>query len=367
MSFSTILHDAEAGQPLSRDGLVVLLAARTDAECAALHNAAYRVKQREVGAVARMRGLVEVSNTCVKNCLYCGIRSGNTELPRFRLARREVMDLAALAHEFRYGSVVLQAGERQDPAWVGFIEDAVRRIKAQSNNALGVTLSLGEQTRETYRRWFAAGAHRYLLRIETSSPTLYAQLHPKKYHAWQTRAACLDELAAGGWQVGTGVMCGLPGQTLDDLAGDILFFREKNADMLGMGPWIPHSGTPLGREHQAAFDAAAALRLGLNMIAVARLALRDVNIASTTALQALAPDGRERGLLAGANVLMPNLTPAERRAGYQLYDNKPFLDENARATRAALEASVHAIGETIARDDWGDSPHFAARTRAGNK
>jgi len=345
---------------MTKPAIIKLLAAQAAEECAALYGAAYRVKRREVGAVVRLRGLVEVSNACSKNCLYCGIRSGNTNVARYRLSREEIFELADTAQKFRYGSIVLQAGEHQDAAWVDFIEDVVRGVKARSNNALGVTLSLGEQTRETYRRWFAAGAHRYLLRIETSSPKLYAALHPGN-HSWHGRAACLDVLAAEGWQVGTGVMCGLPGQTLEDLANDILFFREKNVDMIGMGPWLPHSETPLGREHGKNFDAAEALRLGLNMIAATRLALRDVNIAATTALQALAPDGRERGLLAGANVIMPNLTPTVRRAGYLLYDNKPGTDENAEATRAKLEAAIRGIGETIGYDDWGDSPHFAAR------
>ncbi|MCL1887649.1 MAG: [FeFe] hydrogenase H-cluster radical SAM maturase HydE, partial [Kiritimatiellaeota bacterium] len=203
-------------------------------------------------------------------------------------------------------------------------------------------------------------------------------LHPGG-HSWDARAACLDELAKGGWQVGTGVMCGLPGQTLDDLTDDILFFKKKNVDMIGMGPWIPHSETPLAAQAGGSapcsstqagrpvprWDAAEALRLGLNMIAATRLALRDVNIASTTALQALAPNGRERGLLAGANVIMPNLTPATRRAGYALYDNKPACDENAEDTRAKLEAAVRGVGETIAYDDWGDPPHFEAKKRFG--
>ncbi len=349
-------HPAES---FSRDDLAKLLAATTDDECSALYAAAYRVKKEHVGAIVRLRGLIEISNICSKNCLYCGIRSANRGVHRYTLSQAEILELASRAMDFHYGSIVLQSGERSDPAWIDCIEDTIRRIKALSNNALGITLSLGEQTPDTYRRWFHAGAHRYLLRIETSSPKLYASLHPAN-HSWHDRAACLNHLADAGYQVGTGVMCGLPGQTLHDLADDLLFFRDHAIDMIGMGPWLPHSDTPL---NHPGFNPRDALRLGLNMIAVARLLLRDVNIASTTALQALAPDGRERGLLAGANVIMPNLSPLSHRADYTLYDDKPGLDESDDTTRRNLEAAIRRIGETLSPDAWGDSPHFAARTR----
>ena len=355
-----LLQKAETGAPLPRDEIAALLAAKTPADCAALHGAAYRVKLRGVGGVVRLRGLVEASNICARNCLYCGIRANNAQCARYQLSRDEILGLAALAETFRYGSIVIQAGERREAAWVDFITDVVRAVKAQSRGRLGVTLSLGEQAPEAYRQWFDAGAHRYLLRVETASPALYAAIHPAGYD-WRERVACLGHLAATGYQVGTGVMCGLPGQTLDDLADDLVFFRDREIHMIGMGPWLPHANTPLGAAHPRV-DAAASLRLGLNMIAVARLLMPDANIAATTALQALAPDGRERGLLAGANVIMPNLGVPARRADYALYDNKPGLDENAASARADLEAAIHGIGETIVWDAWGDPPRFAARS-----
>lgn len=358
--FESILQKAETGGTLARDDIVRLLGAASPEQRGALHAAAYRVKEHHVGRRVRLRGLVEISNACRKNCLYCGIRRDNGNVARYRLAQEEILGLADAARRFRYGSIALQAGERQDAEWTGFIEDTVRRIKAQPGAGLGITLSLGEQTRETYRRWFEAGAHRYLLRIEMTQPEIYARFHPAD-HSWQGRVACLGELRAAGYQVGTGVMCGLPGQSLENLAGDLLFFKERDIDMVGMGPWLRHAGTPLGRAHPQPQDAEGVLGLALNMIAVARLLLRDVNIVASTALQTLAPDGRERGLLAGANVIMPNLTPAAYRAGYTLYDGKPACDEQAGGARRRLEAAIRAAGETPAHDEWGDAPHFANR------
>jgi biotin synthase len=231
-----------------------------------------------------------------------------------------------------------------------------------------VTLSLGEQTRETYRRWRRAGAHRYLLRMETTNRELYARLHPDYPSAedWEARRRCLDHLREAGYHVGTGVMIGLPGQTVADLARDLQFFVEQDVDMIGMGPFIPHDDTPLGSDLQAfdpeyCFDAEEQVRLGLNMIACARLLLPDANIASTTALQALSPTGREQGLLAGANVIMPNVTDTEYRADYQLYNGKPGLSENAPETRRTLEESIASIGETIGNGRRGDAPRAVKR------
>ena len=224
-----------------------------------------------------------------------------------------------------------------------------------------MTLSLGEQTEEVFRRWREAGAHRYLLRIEESNPRLYAQLHPAG-HDFARRSACLDLLRKLDYQVGSGVMIGLPGQTAEDLANDILFFAEKDLDMIGMGPWLPHPETPMGKDFADTPEfRKKQLDLGLRMIAVTRLYLHNVNIAATTALQTLAPDGRERGLLAGANVIMPNVTDTQYRANYQLYTGKPSLDENSDETRQKLQDSIRAIGEEIIWDQRGDSPRYFQR------
>ena len=332
-------------------------------DASALFKAAYDVKCRTVGRRVAFRGLVEFSNVCGKDCYYCGIRKGNEKARRYRMDADEIVRAAKWARKAGYGSVVLQSGELTGEANAAFVEDVLRRIHAAAGDDFGITLSLGEQPEGTYRRWKEAGAHRYLLRIETSSPELYAKLHPAD-HSWEARRDCLRALRRCGYQVGTGVMSGLPGQTMDDLASDIEFFAAEDVDMIGMGPYIPHPDTPLGKGVQWTPDAAKArLELGLRMIAATRLYLHDVNIAAATALQALDPEGREKGLLAGANVMMPNVTDGQYRADYQLYAGKPCLDENASACRACLERRIAAIGEEILWNERGDSPHWH-RSRA---
>lgn len=352
-AFHAALERVRLGEGVSSEDLVVLLGAVNPAEIQALHQAAYAVKVREVGKVVYFRGLIELGNLCVRDCVYCGIRWDNTKIPRFTLTVPEIVRAAELAHQFGYGSLVLQGGEREDPDHTDFIADALEQIHAATGGALGITLSLGEQTREVYRRWREAGAHRYLLRIETTDHNLYAELHPDRTD-WEARRHCLDVLREEGYQVGTGVMIGLPDQSLEQMARDLLFFREQDVDMIGMGPYIPHDDTPLGH-HFEGFDAHRQLRLGLNMIAGARLLLPDANIAATTALQALDPQGREQGLLAGANVMMPNVTDTRHRASYQLYNGKPGLQENAPDTRRNLEASIAALGETVGYGQRGDA------------
>lgn len=342
---------------LTTDELVELLSISSHEDMGKLFKAAYSLKERYIGRRVSLRGLIEWSNICNKNCYYCGIRCQNKKISRFRLTKDELLATAEFVHSAGYGSLVIQGGELENPANTEFVADVLREIKSRWGNELGVTLSLGEQTEEVYRLWRDAGAHRYLLRIESSDPELYKNLHPQG-HSFERRVECLHMLKRLGYQLGTGVMIGLPGQTLAQLARDVLFFAQVDADMIGMGPYIPHPDTPLGENIPVTSEyMEQQLLLGLKMIAVTRLYLHDVNIASTTALQALAADGRERGLLAGANVIMPNATAVGYRAGYQLYANKPNLDENAEETMAALEASVKSIGETLRLNELGDSPH----------
>ena len=339
--------------------LIDMLSTTGEEAMQALYNRAYEIKKQYVGTKVYFRGLIELSNICAKNCYYCGIRSGNSEVQRYQIALDEALAEARWCFEQHYGSLVIQAGEREDRAWVDLITELITGIKQLSDGKLGITLSLGEQTEEVYRRWFEAGAHRYLLRIETTNQDLYAKLHPAS-HSFSHRRECLRLLRKTGYQVGTGVMVGLPEQTLADIADDILFFYDEDVDMLGMGPFIPHHGTPLAYLEKD-FDAKAALDMGLKMIATCRIALKDVNIATTTALQALHPEGRELGLLAGANVLMPNITDTRFREGYQLYDGKPCLDENADQCIGCLTRRIASIGEEIGFDEWGDSRHFQKR------
>ncbi|MCF7849184.1 MAG: [FeFe] hydrogenase H-cluster radical SAM maturase HydE, partial [Kiritimatiellales bacterium] len=282
---------------------------------------------------------------------------------RFQMDENEIFKEALWAYEAEYGSCVIQSGERQDETYISMIERVVARVKEATKGELGITLSLGEQTEETYRRWREAGAHRYLLRIETTNPDLYATIHPVD-HSLEVRKECLAALRRTGYQVGTGVMMGLPGQTMADLANDILFLKQIDIDMIGMGPYIPHRETPMGQEIPPYTEEQkkAALTLGLKMIAVTRIVLKDINIAAATALQALEHSGREQGLRCGANVIMPNVTETKFRPSYTLYDNKPCTDENSSMCRSCLSARIKGIGETIGFSEWGDSPHYHKRT-----
>ncbi|MDR2929154.1 MAG: [FeFe] hydrogenase H-cluster radical SAM maturase HydE [Cytophagaceae bacterium] len=324
-----------------------------------LHEYAGKINDEVKGNKVHFRGLIEFSNICTKDCYYCGIRKSNHNTHRYTLLHEEILNAADFAFRNGYGSVVLQSGERSDRFFVEQIDSLLQDIKKISGGKLGITLSVGEQTEETYQRWYSSGAHRYLLRIESSSCRLFERIHPQNaLHMYDTRLECLQMLKRTGYQTGTGVMIGLPHQTLDDLASDILFFQLQDVDMIGMGPYIEHRDTPLfaEREHlwllQQRFDTA------LNMIAVLRIVMPDINIAAATALQAIDPMGREKALLCGANIIMPNITPTENRKNYLLYRNKPNVDEGAEDTIAGLLKRIQHIGKEVAFDEWGDSQHY---------
>ncbi len=342
---------------LNRDNLVELLTTEDEKLLEQMFQEAYRVKLENVGNVVYFRGIIEFSNICTKDCFYCGIRKSNGKVERYMMGEDEILEMAKWTYEANYGSLVLQSGERSDEQFVTFIERILKKVKQNWN--LGITLSLGEQTEETFQRWFDAGAHRYLLRIETSNPELYKTLHPAD-HMHDMRLESLASLRRIGYQVGTGVMIGLPGQTAEDLANDILFFKEKDIDMIGMGPYVVHHDTPLA-EKMPDFNKERQLDLALRMIALTRIHLKDVNIASTTALQALDAKGREYGLRAGANIIMPVITDTKYRKQYLLYEDKPCVDENASMCRSCLEGRIQSVGESISYGEWGDSPHFKRR------
>ena len=361
----TVLDKILKKDEFTKKDLVTLLSLTDPDEIERLFKAAYQVKLKHVGNTVWLRGLIELSNICTKDCFYCGIRKSNKNVERFTIDFDEIVNEAVWVKEHRYGSLVMQSGERSDEKFVDTVEALLTEIHKKTGNSLGITLSLGEQTLETYERWRKAGAHRYLLRIESTNRDIFETIHPNNdLHNYDTRLDCLKRLRKTGYQVGTGVMQGLLGQTMEDLAHDVLFFKEIDVDMIGMGPYIPHNDTPLGKQvgDYSKEQKEDAVTLGLKMIAVARLVLKDVNIASTTALQALSPLGREHGLLAGANVLMPNVTDTKFRKGYQLYNDKPALNENADESRLALERSVENIGEKIGYDLQGNSNHWKKRS-----
>ncbi|RBP00865.1 biotin synthase [Roseiarcus fermentans] len=356
--------------------IVYLLGLDDPADCEALRRASFDLTSRVIGDAVHYRGLLEFSNVCRLNCRYCGIRKDNRGLPRYVLSKRQVVESALWAAENNYGSVCLQSGERRDEKFIRFVEACIREIRRESvsetlPHGLGLTLSLGEQDAATYRRWReAAGEHdgvRYLMRIETSNPELFARLHPARDRkrmekSWRSRLRALDDIRAAGMQVGTGGMIGLPGQTLADLCDDIRFYARRDVDMLGMGPYITSLGADMVEDGM--MDKGPLMQLSLNMLAVTRLVLRDVNLAASTALQTLFEDGRERGVAYGANIVMPNISPRDVRKNYQLYDNKPCVDEERADCRGCLEGRIAAVGRRVGWNEWGCSPHYARRTAA---
>jgi len=327
---------------------------------ALLYAQANAVKTSTIGNKVYLRGLIEFSNICSKNCYYCGIRSGNKAVKRYELSDDEVLAAVDFAWKNRYGSVVLQSGEQQSNHFTKRITDLLQKIKSFTNNEVGITLSCGEQSAETYRKWFNAGAHRYLLRIETSNRDLYYKLHPdNEKHSFDKRLAAIQYLRDEGYQVGTGVMIGLPFQTIENLADDLLFFQSMNVDMVGMGPYLEHSQTPLYKYRNILLPPEKRLELALKMVATLRLLIPDINIAATTALQVLHPEGREMAVLAGANIIMPNMTLPEFRPEYQIYEHKPGINDDAAVSKSKLEKYLHNAGITIGYNEWGDSQHFS--------
>lgn len=336
--------------------LPFLLALRGD-DAQILRDEAYKLKVQSLGKIVYFRGIIELSNICAKNCFYCGIRKDNPEVIRYFLSDEEVMRAAQFAFDSGYGSIVLQGGERSDTPFVHRIDRLLQLIHTQFQGKLGVTLSLGEQTPETYARWFHFGAHRYLLRIETTLPEHYATLHPQDgHHSYEARLRALQSLREGGWQTGSGILIGYPNQSYEAFAQDLYFLKTFDVDMVGMGPFLPHHQTPMA--HWPEYDSSVQLDKGLNAIACMRLMQPRINIASSTALQALHPRGRELGILSGANIIMPNITDTHYRESYQLYDGKPSLNENAEDSRRALDESIRRTGETVGYNLWGDSLHF---------
>lgn len=348
----------------SREDLVRLLKAE-GADRTALFTAAAARKEAVVGKKVYFRGLVEFSNECSKDCLYCGIRNSNSKVVRYEVADEDILAACRFAWENKFGSVVLQSGELSSTKFINRVDYLVKEIKAMSNGELGITLSCGEQTRETYLRWFESGAHRYLLRIESSNPELYGKIHPKnEHHSFEKRLECLRLLKKCGYQVGTGVMIGLPFQTMEDLASDLLFLKQIDVDMVGMGPYIEHEDTPLYEFRHLVTSKQERFDLALRMVASLRLLLPDINIAAATALQAIDPAGREKAVKIGANIIMPNLTPSAFRKDYQLYEDKPCLDEDADQCRNCLEARIELAGSEIGYGEWGDSRHFSQRKKS---
>lgn len=330
-------------------------------EALLLYRRAAAVRDRYVGNVVYLRGLIEFSNICGKNCLYCGIRRDNRKIERYTLTNDEVIDAAMKAYRLNFGSIAIQAGENSSEAFADNIDHLIRKISDLTGGRLGITLSLGEQEKATYERWYNAGAHRYLLRIEASSPELYRKVHPDDdMHRYHKRLECLKMIKEAGYQTGTGVMIGLPFQTLSHLADDIFFMRDLDIDMCGMGPFIEHSDTPLGTNGTDNLFLMERFNLTLRMISIIRLVMKDINIVASTAMQTLDPEGREKAIMCGANVIMPNLTPRHYRAGYRIYEGKPGYREIDDRNVSGLNLDM-LPGTSIGLGTWGDTPHYFRR------
>lgn len=331
-------------------------------EIALLVNLAAKVKEESVGNIVYYRGLIEYSNICSKNCLYCGIRAGNTSVLRYQMSEDEVVNAARFAAEHHYSNLVIQSGERSDNEFINKIAHLLSKIHAETNSKLRITLSLGEQSEETYKLWKEFGADRYLLRIETSNEYLYKKLHPTDgKHIYSKRIKALEVLRKLNYQVGSGVMIGLPFQTTNHLVNDLLFLKEYDIDMVGMGPYIEHHDTPLYKYKDMLMSRHERFLLGIKMVASLRILMKDINIAATTAMQALNPNGREIAISAGANVIMPNITPLKYRKDYLLYEDKPCIDEDSQQCLECLEKRITSTGNQIGYDSWGDSKHFTRR------
>lgn len=344
---------------LNKQDLITLLSITDTIEQKILFQTALQKRNETIGNKVYLRGLIEYSNVCKKNCYYCGIRRDNKKTERYTITNEEVLACAEFAYKENYGSVVIQAGERTDENFISNMEYLITEIKKLSNNSLGITLSLGEQTEETYKRWFIAGAHRYLIRIETSNSELYGLLHPNNdLHNYNERIKAIEIIKKVGYQVGTGVMIGLPHQTIEQLADDLLFFKQMDIDMVGMGPYIEHEDTPLYAEKNILFSKQERFELSLRMIATLRLLMPDINMAATTALQSIDPVGREKAINSGANIIMPNLTPVKYRENYLLYEDKPCLDEDAAKCTGCMILRIKSTGSDIGLGEWGDSKHF---------
>lgn len=331
-----IVAQAESTHRLNEEELVTLL--QDDSCNDIVFQAADRVRQKYMGNAVHLRGLIEFTNICRQNCCYCGLRRENSKVDRYRLDEDTIVSVAQKAQQYGYKTVVLQGGE--DPYYT--VERMVYILKRIKALGVAITLSLGERSRDEYRAFKEAGADRFLLRIETTDQALYEKLDPGM--SWNNRIRCLKDLKELGFEAGTGCLVGLPGQSIQSLARDILFFKEFNADMIGVGPFIPNADTPLKDAPSANFW------LSVKVMALTRLLCGNINIPATTAMETIHPNGRIIALQAGANVVMPNVSDGEYRKKYLLYPGKAMVDMTPVESRDKIVDKIVTIGRTIGTD-----------------
>lgn len=342
ISFETALAAARSGQAAPADIRRLLLA--TGDEVPTLYQAADATRQATVGDAVHLRAIIEFSSYCHRNCSYCGLRAGNKQLARYRLSSEAIVAAAQEADQLGYRTVVLQSGE--DPTYtVDMLCDVVRQIRQHTR--LAVTLSVGERPADEYACMMQAGGQRYLLKHETADAQLYARLHPG--HLLSDRLAALQSLRELGFQVGSGFMVGLPGQSVDTLVADLLLLQQMDVEMAGIGPFIAHPDTPLGKAESGGAE------MTLKCVAVARLQMPFAHLPATTAIGTIDARGWSAALQAGANVVMPNLTPKEYRSSYAIYPGKGRSLQEPRQQRMDVIRMVTALGRTVAQDA-GHSP-----------
>ncbi len=321
---------------LTRAEIIELLSLQDEADIDRLIATASAVRQELCGDDVHVRGLIEFSNVCRKSCNYCGLRAPNSKVTRYRMSPDEIVETALNLAKKDIHTVVLQSGE--DPHYSGeMIADIVRRIKAGADMA--ITLCVGERPYEDYKLWKEAGADRYLLRHETASRELFKKLHPDT--DFDARMQCLRWLRELGYQTGAGCMVGMPGQTIENMADDIEFFRDFQPDMAGIGPFIPHPETPYAE------CPTGTVQMTLKMVALARIVTRDALLPATTAIGSIEELGREMALEAGADVVMPNYTPLKYRENYEIYPNKRCISEDPELCHGCMRMRIESIGRVV--------------------
>lgn len=346
MEFFATIDKIREDRCISKETLKYVLTTDNKDEEAYLFAAAREVADQVYGKEVFLRGLIEFTNYCKNDCYYCGIRCGNQKANRYRLKEEEILSCCDMGEKLGFRTFVLQGGE--DPYFTDEkICQIVREIK-KNHPDCAVTLSIGEKSKESYRAYFEAGTDRYLLRHETADETHYNSLHPEAMSPAH-RKQCLFDLKEIGYQVGCGIMVGSPNQTIDTLYEDILFMQKLQPHMIGIGPFIPHADTPFAKEKEGSVERT------LRLLSILRLLFPRVLLPATTALGTLDPLGRENGILAGANVLMPNLSPKEVRDKYLLYDGKICTGDEAAECRDCLKRRLEKIGYRIS-DSRGDYP-----------
>ena len=300
-----------------------------------LFSLADKIRKENVGDEVHLRGLIEFSNICKRTCKYCGLRCENKEIDRYRIEPDDIIFYAQKAVDMGYKTIVLQSGEDEYYSR----EILCKIIKGIKTLDVALTLGIGERSFDDYKAFKDCGADRYLIRIETTDKELYKKMHP--HMSFENRVRCLKDLGKLGYEVGTGCLVGLPGQTIESLANDILFFKEINADMVGIGPFIAHPHTPLKDCLNGDFT------LALKVMALTRILLKNINIPATTAMETLNQNGRIIALQSGANVVMPNVTTTEYRAKYEIYPNKICINENPSQCFNCVSGKIRSIGRSV--------------------